>query len=60
MENFPAGIATKFEDAKWNVKVEAFAELQDELTDKEADMIEAAAKFVKIKMKDWKESNINL
>ena len=25
-----------------------------------ADVIEAVAKFVKSKMKDWKESNINL
>lgn len=61
-EFFSAGTVAKFEDAKWNIKCEGFTELQDEIKEKEAppEMIEAVAKFVKAKMKDWKESNINL
>lgn len=59
---FSASTVKKFEEAKWQTKVEAFNEIQSEITDKSAppDMIEAAAKFLKVKMKDWKESNINL
>jgi hypothetical protein len=59
---FDADTVKKFEDAKWQVKLEAFSELQDQIVSKEApyDMVEAAAKFIKARMKDWKESNINL
>jgi cytoskeleton-associated protein 5 len=61
-ENFSAGTIAKFEDAKWNIKCEGFTELQDEIKEKEPspEILEAVAKFVKAKMKDWKESNINL
>lgn len=61
-EYFSGGIIAKFEAAKWQEKKEAFEELCAELTEKQPppDVIEASAKFVKAKMKDWKESNINL
>lgn len=62
-EVFSSATIKKFEDAKWNIKQEGFADLQKEILDKQigqADVIEACAKFIKAKMKDWKESNINL
>lgn len=61
-ENFPAEIVSKFDDAKWQEKVEGFKGVGEQLAGMNpgADVIEAVAKFVKIKMKDWKESNINL
>lgn len=61
-EFFDAGTVKKFDDAKWQVRVEAFNEVQEQIKEREAthDIIEAAAKFIKVKMKDWKESNINL
>jgi hypothetical protein len=44
------------------VKCEGFADLQAEIEDKQPgpNELEAAAKFVKARMKDWKESNLNL
>lgn len=61
-EFFEASTIKKFEESKWQTRVEAFNEIQDQIKDREAthDIIEAAAKFIKVKMKDWKESNINL
>ena len=61
-EYFSPGIIAKFDADKWQEKKEAFEELCAELTEKQPppDIIEASAKFVKAKMKDWKESNINL
>jgi len=61
-EFFDSGTVKKFDDAKWQVKAEAFTDLQNEILEKQAppDLVEAAAKFVKAKMKDWKESNLNL
>jgi len=59
---FSASAVAKFEDAKWNVKVEGFTDLQNEIQEKQPtpDILEAVAKFVKARMKDWKESNVNL
>ena len=52
----------KFEDAKWQVKVEGFQGLKQQIEELTPDslMVEATAKFVKARMKDWKESNINM
>ena len=52
----------KFEEAKWQLKKEGFEELQEQVKEMQPplEMVEALAKFIKAKMKDWKESNINL
>lgn len=52
----------KFEEAKWQDKVEGFKGLGEQVVSLQpaSDVIEGLVKFVKIKMKDWKESNLNL
>lgn len=59
---FSAGAIGAFEEAKWQAKQEGFNTLQTEIQEKQPSpvILEAAAKFIKAKMKDWKESNINL
>jgi hypothetical protein len=61
-EFFSSSIVKKFDDAKWQIKLEGFSEIQDEIKEKQppAKMLEAVARFIKAKMKEWKESNINL
>lgn len=53
---------SKFEESKWQDKVEGFKGLAAEVGEMKplADVTEALAKFIKMKMKDWKESNVNL
>ena len=53
---------SKFEDAKWQVKVEGFTGLKQQIEELKPDsvMVEATCKFIKIRMKDWKESNLNM
>lgn len=60
--NFSSGTVKAFESAKWQEKVAGFEGLQNEIRENqpEAEVLEAVAKFIKSKMKDWKESNINL
>ena len=58
-----AEIIAGFEESAWKAKKDAFDALieaidaNEDLTEKQ---IEATCKFVKSKMKDWKESNLNL
>ena len=50
----------KFEEAKWQDKQHGFVGLKEQIEQLKPDktMVEATAKFVKAKMKDWKESNL--
>jgi hypothetical protein len=61
-ETFNNDNVAKMEEAKWQDKVEGFKGLGEQVVELQpgADVIEGLAKFVKSKMKDWKESNINL
>ena len=61
-ECFPAEIVAKFEDSKWQEKQEGYKGISAEIIQMNPDavVIEAVCKFVKIKTKDFKESNINL
>lgn len=61
-ETFDAAHVAKFEEAKWNLKVEGFTGIQEQIAEMKPDavVIEALCKFIKAKMKDWKESNLNL
>lgn len=51
-----------FDQDKWQEKKSGFEELEKEIIEKQPSpaILEAVAKFVKAKMKDWKESNLNL
>lgn len=63
VENFPAEVVGCFEDSKkWNEKVEGYKGIATAIAAMQpgADVIEGVVKFTKMKMKDWKESNINL
>ncbi len=57
---YDAGHVAKFEEAKWQDKQAGFVGLKEQIEALKPDktMVEATAKFVKAKMKDWKESNI--
>ena len=59
---FDAGNVAQFDSAKWQDQVEGFNGLKTEISEKEppAQILEAVAKFVKAKMKDFKVSNVNL
>jgi hypothetical protein len=59
---FPADVVAKFDEAKWNDKQEGYKGISAQLAEMNPDAvtIEAVVRFVKIKMKDYKESNINL
>ena len=61
-ESFSAEVVGKLEEAKWQDKVEGFKGMGEQLQGMQAsgEVVEAVAKYVKMKMKDWKESNINL
>ena len=61
-EFFSSDVVSKFDSAKWQDKKEGFEGLKEEIIEKQPNktMIEAVAKFVKSKMKEFKESNINL
>lgn len=63
-ESFPEEVIANFEDTrKWNEKVEGYKGIAQALQggmNPGADLVEAIVKFVKMKMKDWKESNINI
>lgn len=61
-EFYDATHVGKFEEAKWQLKVEGFHGLKEqvEALKPNSQMIEATCKFVKAKLKDWKESNVNL
>ncbi len=61
-EFYGEAVIQKFEEVKWQDKVEGFNGLKKAIEEKKPDqkVIEATAKFIKAKMKDWKESNLNL
>lgn len=50
------------EEAKWQDKVEGFKSIGEQIVELQPtqDVIEGLAKYIKGKMKDWKESNVNL
>ena len=59
-EFYPAEHVAKFEEAKWQEKKIGFDGFREfiEANKPDGPMVEATAKFIKAKMKDWKESNI--
>ena len=61
-ESVGAGVISSFGSAKWQEKVAGFEALQAHIRDNEPshELLEAIAKFIKTKMKDFKESNVNL
>jgi hypothetical protein len=61
-EYYDKTIISKFDEADWKAKVEGFKGIQDQIESQKPDsvILEATARFIKAKMKDWKESNINL
>lgn len=61
-EFYDAANVAKFDEADWKLKVEGFKGLQQQIEELKPDavMLEATARFIKAKMKDWKESNMNL
>ena len=61
-EMVPGEIVSGLEEAKWQDKVEAYKALGEFLVAEEcpADLVEASAKVVRARMKDWKEGNVNL
>lgn len=58
----PDHISKLKDDAKWQEKQEGFKGIQSQIEELKPEpvMLEATARYVKAKMKDWKESNINL
>lgn len=62
-ELWDASVLSGFEEAKWQDKLASFTALNEAIAANESlddKGIEATCKFVKAKMKDWKESNLNL
>ena len=61
-EFFSSDVVAKFEDAKWQEQVEGFNGLKAEIEEKQppSQILEAVAKFVKARMKDFKVANANL
>lgn len=59
---YDAAHVAKFEEAKWQEKQAGFNGFKEQIEALRPDkvVVEATAKFVKAKMKDWKESNLNL
>ena len=59
-EFYDAAHVAKFEEAKWQEKKIGFDGLKEQIEQLKPDktMVEATAKFIKAKMKDWKESNL--
>ena len=59
---YDAAHVAKFEEAKWQDKQAGFNGFKEQIEALKPDkvVVEATAKFVKAKMKDWKESNLNL
>ena len=59
---YAAAHVAKFEEAKWQAKVEGYHGIKEQIEQLKPDavMVEATCKFIKARMKDWKESNINL
>lgn len=58
----PDSILKLFNDDKWQEKVRGYEELANWLHSEgiPLDLIEHSCRFIKIKQKDWKESNMNL
>ena len=61
-EHCSAAILKKFEEAKWQEKVEGYSQFGSWLSQQEYsnDIFEASFWFIKMKQKDWKEKNVNL
>lgn len=58
----PAAILKQFEESKWQDKKEAYTKLAAWLLEQEYsnEIYEATFWFIKIKMKEWKEKNVNV
>ena len=61
-EKAPQDILAQFEDEKWQEKKEAYAKFATWLLEQEysGELFEASFWFIKIKLKDFKESNVNI
>jgi hypothetical protein len=61
-EKVPASVVKQFEEAKWQDKKEAYTKLAEWLNEQEYsnENFEATFWFIKIKMKEWKEKNVNI
>ncbi len=61
-EFFSAENVAKMEEAKWQDKVEGIKGLGAEVEELKptADVVEGLAKFIKTRLKEWKESNLNM
>lgn len=61
-EKAPAGILKQFEESKWQDKKEAYTKLAAWISEEEYsnELFEASFWFIKIKMKEWKEKNVNI
>jgi|Laugresu1bdmlbdd_1035124.scaffolds.fasta_scaffold18839_3 hypothetical protein len=63
METFSPEITANLEDSmKWNEKQQGYKAMAAAIIEMQpsSEIIEAVVRFTKMKMKDWKESNINL
>lgn len=58
----PEAFSLLADDKKWNEKVEGFKMIGQAISELKPDSVtlEAVVRFTKTKLKDWKESNINL
>lgn len=61
-ERVPASVVKQFEETKWQDKKEAYTKLAEWLNEQEYsnENFEATFWFIKIKMKEWKEKNVNI
>lgn len=61
-ERVPPAIVKQFDESKWQDKKEAYSKLADWLNQQEysSETLEASIWFMRIKMNDWKEKNMNI
>lgn len=61
-EKAPAGILKQFDEAKWQDKKEAYANLATWINEQEYsnELFEAAFWFIRIQLKEFKEKNVNI
>jgi hypothetical protein len=62
VDRAPASILKLFNEDKWNEKVKGYEELATWLHSEgiPLDLIEYSCRYIKLKQKDWKESNMNI
>ena len=61
-EIVPAGTFAFLEQPEWNKKVEGFNQISSLIPKLKpsSEIIDAFVKFAKVKLKDWKEANVNI